>query len=81
MKKDGEIKLLREERWKGASQKLAAARTGMSERKDSQDVASTFTRTEDLYLSEIRRRPPLRKTGSDASDSTICGRFFFVIGR
>ncbi|PPB80657.1 hypothetical protein B0O95_1325 [Mycetohabitans endofungorum] len=32
MKKDGEIKLLREERRKGASQKLAAARTGMSER-------------------------------------------------
>lgn len=32
MKKDGEIKLLLEERRKGASQKLAAARTGMSER-------------------------------------------------
>ncbi|MPW11219.1 helix-turn-helix domain-containing protein, partial [Paraburkholderia sp. CNPSo 3155] len=32
MKKDGEIKLLREERQKGVSQKLAAARTGMSER-------------------------------------------------
>lgn len=32
MKKDGEIKLLMEERRKGASQKLAAARTGMSER-------------------------------------------------
>jgi transcriptional regulator with XRE-family HTH domain len=32
MKTDGEIKLLREERRKGASQKLAAARTGMSER-------------------------------------------------
>lgn len=32
MKKDGEINLLLEERRKGASQKLAAARTGMSER-------------------------------------------------
>ena len=32
MKIDGEIKLLLEERRKGASQKLAAARTGMSER-------------------------------------------------
>lgn len=32
MKQDGEIKLLLEERRKGASQKLAAARTGMSER-------------------------------------------------
>lgn len=32
MKKNGEIKLLLEERRKGASQKLAAARTGMSER-------------------------------------------------
>lgn len=32
MKKDGEIKLLLEERRKGASQKLAAARSGMSER-------------------------------------------------
>lgn len=32
MKKDGEIKLLMEERRKGSSQKLAAARTGMSER-------------------------------------------------
>jgi transcriptional regulator with XRE-family HTH domain len=32
MKKDGEIKLLREERQKGVSQKPAAARTGMSER-------------------------------------------------
>jgi transposase len=32
MKKDGEIKLLLEERRTGASQKLAAARTGMSER-------------------------------------------------
>lgn len=32
MKKDGEIRLLLEERRKGASQKLAAARSGMSER-------------------------------------------------
>lgn len=32
MKKDGEIKLLLEERGKGVSQKVAAARTGMSER-------------------------------------------------
>jgi transposase len=32
MKTDGEIKLLLDERRKGASQKLAAARTGMSER-------------------------------------------------
>lgn len=32
MKKDGEIKLLRKERAKGVSQKVAAARTGMSER-------------------------------------------------
>jgi len=32
MKKDGEIQLLRNERRKGASQKLAAARSGMSER-------------------------------------------------
>ncbi|VVE59377.1 hypothetical protein [Pandoraea sputorum] len=32
MKQDGEIRLLLEERCKGASQKLAAARTGMSER-------------------------------------------------
>lgn len=32
MKRDGEIKLLLEERRKGASQKLAAARAGMSER-------------------------------------------------
>jgi transposase len=32
MKTDGEIKLLRDERRKGISQKLAAARTGMSER-------------------------------------------------
>jgi hypothetical protein len=32
MKKDGEIRLLVEERCEGASQKLAAARTGMSER-------------------------------------------------
>ncbi|MFP3557876.1 hypothetical protein SB861_45460 [Paraburkholderia sp. SIMBA_049] len=32
MKRDGEIKLLREERQKGVSHKLAAARTGMSER-------------------------------------------------
>ena len=32
MKKDGEIKLLMEERRKGSSQKLAAARAGMSER-------------------------------------------------
>lgn len=32
MKKDGEIKLLIKERRKGSSQKLAAARTGMSER-------------------------------------------------
>ena len=32
MKKDGEIRLLRDERRKGATQKLAAARTGMSER-------------------------------------------------
>ena len=32
MKKDGEIKLLLEERRKGASRKLTAARTGMSER-------------------------------------------------
>lgn len=32
MKKDGEIKLLLDEHRKGASQKLAAARTGMSER-------------------------------------------------
>lgn len=32
MKKDGEIKLLLDERSKGLSQKLASARTGMSER-------------------------------------------------
>lgn len=32
MKKDGEIRLLLQERRKGASQKLAAAKTGMSER-------------------------------------------------
>src|SRR4029453_1091985 len=32
MKKDGEIKLLLNERGKGVSQKVAAARTGMSER-------------------------------------------------
>ncbi|WP_258187865.1 hypothetical protein [Trinickia symbiotica] len=32
MKKDGEITFLREERRKGASQKLAATRNGMSER-------------------------------------------------
>lgn len=32
MKRDGEIRLLLEERRKGVSQKLAAARTGMSER-------------------------------------------------
>ncbi|AKK24596.1 hypothetical protein MB84_27475 (plasmid) [Pandoraea oxalativorans] len=32
MKQDGEIRLLLEERRKGTSQKLAAARTGMSER-------------------------------------------------
>ena len=32
MKKDGEIKLLIDERGKGASQKLAAARAGVSER-------------------------------------------------
>ena len=32
MKKDGEIKLLLDERSKGASQKLAAARAGVSER-------------------------------------------------
>lgn len=32
MKRDGEIKLLMEERRKGVTQKLAAARTGMSER-------------------------------------------------
>jgi transcriptional regulator with XRE-family HTH domain len=32
MKKDGEVKLLLKERRKGTSQKLAAARTGMSER-------------------------------------------------
>ena len=32
MKKDGEIKLLMEERRKGTRQALAAAKTGMSER-------------------------------------------------
>jgi hypothetical protein len=32
MKKDGEIKLLLDERGKGVSQKLAAARAGLSER-------------------------------------------------
>ena len=32
MKKDGEIKLLLDERRKGASQRVAAARSGMSER-------------------------------------------------
>jgi transcriptional regulator with XRE-family HTH domain len=32
MKKDGEIKLLLDERAKGVSQKVAAARSGMSER-------------------------------------------------
>ena len=32
MKKDGEIKLLLDERAKGMTQRLAAARTGMSER-------------------------------------------------
>lgn len=32
MKRDGEIKLLMEERRKGVTQKVAAARTGMSER-------------------------------------------------
>lgn len=32
MKQDGEIRWLLEERRKGTSQKLAAARTGMSER-------------------------------------------------
>ena len=32
MKRDGEIKLLLDERGKGASQKLAAARAGVSER-------------------------------------------------
>ena len=32
MKKDGEIRLLRDERRRGATQKLGAARTGMSER-------------------------------------------------
>ena len=32
MKKDGEIKLLRDERGKGTNQKLAAARAGVSER-------------------------------------------------
>ena len=66
MKRDGEIKLLLDERGKGVSQKVAAARVGMSER--------TVRKYERLgKLPSQLRKPRTHRTRENRSRPTGCG--------